>query len=61
MTKPPALALSDIELPEYTVGNCPVLRVDLRPLAARLVAAAASLAFCLACLVAKVLMPFCAI
>jgi len=61
VTKPPALALSTTTLPEYKVGNWLVLSVDLRPVAARLVAAAANLAACRACLVDKVLMPLAAI
>lgn len=61
MTKPPEFGLSVTVLPVYCVGNCVASSVDLRPVAARLVAAAANLAACFACLVLKVLMPFCAI
>jgi len=61
VTKPPTLALSTTRLPEYSVGNWLVSSVDLRPVAARLVAAAANLAACRACLVDKVLIPLAAI
>jgi hypothetical protein len=48
-------------LPEYWVGSFVISNVDGRPVAARLVAAAASLAACRACLVASVDIPFSAI
>ena len=48
-------------LPEYWVGSFVMSKVEGRPVAARLVAAAASLAACFACLVASVDIPFAAI
>lgn len=61
MTEPPELALSVMTFPEYCVGSWLIFNVDLRLVAARLVAAAANLAACFACLVDNVLIPLAAI